>query len=66
MADYKTDLEIAREAENEFINFNNLQSAGGYRYGNLKFHFDDFQKILKWSQNGRLKLTSCRLPALTS
>ena len=44
-------LEIAREAENEFINFNNLQSAGGYRYGNLKFHFDDFQKMPKTIRN---------------
>lgn len=37
--------DIVKKAESEFINFNNLHNAGGYRYGNLKYHFEDFEKM---------------------
>ena len=38
-------INIVKKAEEEFINFNNLHNAGGYRYGNLKYHFEDFEKM---------------------
>ena len=38
-------IDIVKKAEEEFINFNNLHNAGGYRYGNLKYHFEDFEKM---------------------
>ena len=42
---------IVKEAEKEFIDFNNLHNAGGYRYGNLKYHFDDYDKMPKTIKN---------------
>jgi hypothetical protein len=36
---------LIKEAENEFISFNKLENAGGYRYGNLKRKCSDFQKL---------------------
>ncbi len=36
---------LVKEAENEFINFNKLENAGGYRYGNLKRKFSTFEKL---------------------
>lgn len=38
-------INIVKKAEEEFITFNNLQNTGGYRYGNLKYHFEDFEKM---------------------
>lgn len=37
----------AKQAENEFINFKNLENTGGYRYGNLKYHFSNYIKMPK-------------------
>ena len=34
----------SKKAEEEFIDFNNLQNAAA-RYGNLKYHFADFEKM---------------------
>ena len=31
--------DLIKEAESEFVNFNKLENAGGYRYGNLKRKF---------------------------
>ncbi len=37
---------IVKQAEKEFIQFNNeLRNAGGYRYGNLKYHYDKLEKM---------------------
>ena len=36
---------LIQEAENEFIYFNKLENAGGYRYGNLKRKFSDFENL---------------------
>jgi Rps23 Pro-64 3,4-dihydroxylase Tpa1-like proline 4-hydroxylase len=43
--------EIVKKAEKEFIEFNNLHNAGGYRYGNLKYHFDEFEKMPETIKN---------------
>ena len=39
--------QIIRKAEKEFINFKNFQDTGGYRYGNLKYHFSNYKKMPK-------------------
>jgi len=39
--------DIVKQAEKEFIAFNELKDAGGYRYENLKYHFNDFSKMPK-------------------
>ena len=36
---------IVQKAEAEFEEFKNLENAGGYRYGNLKFHYDKYEKM---------------------
>tara|TARA_B100001093_G_scaffold497790_1_gene545121 strand:- start:135 stop:926 length:792 start_codon:yes stop_codon:yes gene_type:complete len=38
---------IVRQAESEFEEFKNLENAGGYRYGNLKYHYDKYEKMPK-------------------
>ena len=42
---------IVKKAEKEFIDFHKLEDAGGYRYGNLKYHFDKFDKMPNTIQN---------------
>ena len=37
--------EIIQQAESEFIKFTDLENSGGYRYGNLKRHFSNFEKM---------------------
>ena len=38
---------IVRQAESEFEEFKNLENAGGYRYGNLKYHYDKYEQMPK-------------------
>ncbi len=37
--------DLIKEAESEFVNFNKLENAGGYRYGNLKRKFSEYEKL---------------------
>ena len=39
--------DIVKQAEKEFIAFNELKDTGGYRYENLKYYFNDFSKMPK-------------------
>ena len=38
-------FDMVKQAEQEFIDFHKLENTGGYRYGNLKYHFDKFDKM---------------------